>query len=492
MADYSVNQNFPLDGVFISGLLLEQMPEIQQKVINRYWIDYDMRIFDFMTKRPYVVSKQLTYTHKERGRHQRKLFIQGSGTVQNVSITPASGGSPVTVSAAVFTVSPNSMSINPTRPTVYMSPVQVNDLIEFPNGNLQGIVVSVNTATNPHTFALVPQATGVTPADLVGAVAANGQLVNFGNTRGEGHNTGKGVLPEGKIYENEIHFMEHGFPYTDISTGTKSWFDYYNPQTGKRGDAYFIEAEYQQWVRFKRKQAYNLFFAQRNTAGIIDYTTTIPDAKYQSTDGLFTIARRYGLVNYPAGNLTMTYFDQLINELNRRVNPKANLVLHGLQWMSQAKNFLVDYFKNGAISYGTFNYGQAKKMDLNFQSIHMNGYDFVFRPMDMFNDEQMFGDSAFKYIRSALIAPMDESLQTIDGGTDQSMMNSITIRYMDLRNFYDSTFTKLGGTFAKNGTEVSWTSGNPSDDTTIRKMNYAAKLGVQVFGQDRFILSEPA
>ncbi len=488
MATLSVNQNQQLDSLFISGLQLEQMPEIYRSVMNRYPIDYDMRVFDFMTRRPYKETKQVKYTHKERGRHNRKLFVQGSGVVQNITINPATGGSPVTVSAAVFTVSPTSMYTDPTRLNNFLSPVRVNDMLEIATGNLTVVVLQVNTTTNPHTFAVVSLDAGVTPAQIVAAVPANGQVINFGRVRGEGHNTGKGIIPEGDIFENEVHYLEHGFNYTDVSTATKSWFRYENPEQGKSGEAYFIEAEYQQFVRFNRMLAQVLFFSKRNTAGIPDYTTET-GMNYQSTDGLFTLARKYGLFNYPSGNLTMAYFDSLIQLLNKRVCPKENLVMYGLDWMLMAKDFLVDFFKNGAITYGAFDATSAKNMNINFDSVAIAGYKFVFRQMELFNDDTMFGSDAFKYKKSALICPMDESLQTIDGS--QQTVNSITLRYLDLKNFYDEHFRRGGGSTDANGTRAMWISDNPATDKTIRKMNYVAKIGVQVFGQDRFILSEP-
>ena len=128
---------------------------------------------------------------------------------------------------------------------------------------------------------------------------------------------------------------------------------------------------------------------------------------------------------------TLTDSKLLVKELNKQKGAKQNLFMCGIDLSMQIDEEFGDRFKEGGISYGAFQFDEAKKVALEFETFSQGGYTFHKRTYDAFNDLQTLGASGFNFSKEGLILPMDERPMMVD----RNRMNvpSLRTRFLDGR-----------------------------------------------------------
>ncbi len=339
--------------------------------------------------------------------------------------------------AVTFTLDSSSVdSVNPQDPYVTGAseqtvPVRENDyLLIKPSSGTVGVstyirafVSSVNTSAG--TFVAAP----TDEADTIPANSSATEIVILTNAHGEGSGQPKSLSTRTLKFTNQLSLFKDTLTVTGTEENIILWIDV-EDEDGNTAPYYMLKGEDDTWRRFENFKELGLLLQEKITNPVITDAQLAADTPITTTEGLIPFILANGTTANYSGitGFTLADHETLIKELDKQKGSKQNLFEVGIELSGQIDRELGDRFTAGAISYGNFNFDDAKRVSLEFDTYSIMNYTFHKRTYDAFNDLQTLGAAGYTFPKDGMILPMDNRT-LMDNGTRMSVP-SLRIRYL--------------------------------------------------------------
>ncbi len=233
----------------------------------------------------------------------------------------------------------------------------------------------------------------------VAAIAANESFVLVDNAYPEAADPRTGMTGKARQIQNQLQLIQGTALASGSVQGDKTWFDI-TPEMGLG-----IAGKY--WFSWEVKAERDRMIYQQNNTMLVGqkltYNLTTPanwGSKAQSTvvttGGLISQATGEGSsLGYSAGEPSMQWFFKVINLLIANQGDKENIMFGGMQWEQANIGWMLDQFKNGAITFGSFNQDAELAIKLGFKSFETAGYTFHNKSLSSFNNPDGLGSQGF-------------------------------------------------------------------------------------------------
>ena len=336
--------------------------------------------------------------------------------------------------SAVTTINYNTSPYN-SATTANALPVNVGDTLLIKPGSgtisaktyIWAYVKSVDTSAK--TFVATPILSG----DSIPAIATADEIVIFGNIHGEGSGQPKSRTSKTIKYTNNLQIVKGTYDISGTEKEMILWVNVPGPG-GETAPYYSIKGEGDALKRHLNYIELSMLLGKKitNVTNLADVLAA-SDTPIRATQGLIPELLTNG-INQTYSSITgftLTDSKLLVKELNKQKGAKQNLFMCGIDLSMQIDEEFGDRFKEGGISYGAFQFDEAKKVALEFETFSQGGYTFHKRTYDAFNDLQTLGASGFNFSKEGLILPMDERPMMVD----RNRMNvpSLRTRFLDGR-----------------------------------------------------------
>ena len=357
------------------------------------------------------------------------------------------------------------------------SPLRVGETLRIASSNIEGKILSVNTATpNAFTFTVRPlQSTQAFASAGAVSCLANEVLLFAGDTEaGEASTQINPLIHLDQRYNNNITEIRDGWSNTDLAQMADTYYEYpVSSDMAQNGaTAFTYKGMYKTLVRFKNNVENKLMRGDSQTNSGLNTSV--------GSQGIIPKVIADGeTVGYTAGNLDIAK----LHEITRIMD--VNGCAKQAAWLSdiyQRQDFSDGIF--AAFPAGSFVYGQGEKSQeasvaYGFKEIDIDGYKLQVKKYSQFNTEVTTGlTPTDDYFRNfGLIYPMGE---TKDSRTAATYKN-ITIMYQQ---------PPQGGTVG-NGIRV-WQYGggspNPTDGTMTNQIAMLTYRGTRVCAANQFLI----
>lgn len=201
-----------------------------------------------------------------------------------------------------------------------------------------------------------------------------------------------------------------------------------------------------------------------------------------------------GLLDFAYGGNNLSYsttfgvddFRTMVVAIDKNKGSKENTMWSGLTISLDIDDAFFNYFggasNNGGATFGTFDGGSEKAVQMGFKSFQYGGYTFHKTTYKAFNHTQMLGYETVagndsKYRTMSLVVPSDSQIDPVT----RASVPSLQVRYKEADGYSREMEHWLeGGAVLKNKT-------NGIDKL---KCNYRTERGFEGFAPNRFVLVE--
>lgn len=428
---------------------------VAPELVMRYGDEYLTELLGVLGRE--VEVENIIYYHFENDRLMPKIKVSSL----------AGGASPQTLTLASTSPTQN-LSVAQSLPYIGSTltgqgiPVRKGDLLLIPDqastvnasNYIRAYVESVNLSAGT---CVIYSLDGV----AIPAIAANTEIIIYSNMHGEGSAQPRAIDRRVFQYSNNTQIFKNTAEWTGTASSIALWVEV-------DGSKYWIPRGEEE----KMKQILNyvemgLILGE----GVTDTTLANLSGSepLKATTGLIPETLAKGTVqNYS----TLTGYDinklkQLTEELDQQGGSKENWMFLGIKLSGQFDQNLVDYFKNGAVTYASFQGGKDFAINIGFKSLTFNNYTFHKRIYSAFNSPQMMGAVGYTFNQEGIVVPAD--VQT-DSKTGEKI-SSIRVRTLKGRGMR-SEFVDL------------FKSGDDGQDKL--QIRYIAEKGLEVFAANRF------
>lgn len=259
-----------------------------------------------------------------------------------------------------------------------------------------------DTVANTHTMTLVP------PTAAVAISIASGQslmilpIVQVGEGSCVTPNSIRG---DGVVFSNTLQPVRRDFCITDIAalsfSESVTFWDLLNPLTGRSDKVWFHSELGRTEVEFRN--AMEVAFL----TGLQLTNTTLTTLGLQGTTGVIPSIKAYGNTkSYAQGvGFQISDFKDMQLVMTKNQSSKEYIWSGGAELNMQVQDLIKEYFPNGAVTYGAFGGSMDNALKWGFTSIGFNNRTIHFQNNEIFNNPSWLGNSAFNYIRSAIVMP---------------------------------------------------------------------------------------
>lgn len=451
---------------FVSSFNLHK-PEVDQKLVKRYGSGLLTGLLNDVGLAVPVSSKEYSHFEEDRLMPKIKATTAGAGAGAAASFTlDASSEKNVDQDADPYIGTPVVKDYVPVRDndTIMIKPAAGTVAA---GSYIKAIVSNVDAAAG--TF----DATPIDSADSVPAIGAADEIIIYGNAHGEGSSQPQGLTNQVLEFKNNLQIIKHNYKITGTERDIVLWTKV-KGMDGKEGYVWMIKGEDDTYRQFLNFRELTLLLSEKlNNVAVADAFATANEP-ISMTEGLIPFCNGGVVSNYNAGTgMTLTDFEDLVKELDKEKGSKENLLLCGINLSLDIDRELRDDFTAGAISYGHFNFGQEKALDLEFSRLKVGGYTFHKKTYDAFNDFQTLGADGFGFPNEGMIIPMSDE---VDARTREKIP-SIRMRYLQDPNGGNSREMMV------TPVDKMKVGDNGEDAFEIR---YLSECGFEGFGQNRF------
>lgn len=427
---------------------------VDPKLVMRFGDEYLTELLGVLGRE--VEVENILYSHFENDRLMPKLKVA----------VAAGGASPQTLSVAATSPTQNigwsqSSPYIGTALTGQGMPVRKGDLLLIPDTSstvnasnyVRAYVESVNLAAG--TF-VIYSLDGV----AIPAIAANSEIIIYSNMHGEGSNQPRSIDRRVFEYTNNTQIFKDTYEWTGTVGSIALWLDGENKFWTPMGEENGIK-RCLNWIEM------GLILGE----GVTD--TTLADLYGQtpvkSTTGLIPEVLAKGTVqNYSTlTGYNIDYLKALTEELDQQGGSMENWMFLGIKLSGQFDQNLVDYFKNGAVTYASFQGGKDFAINIGFKSLTFNNYTFHKRIYKAFNSPQMMGAVGYSFNQEGIVVPADVATDSKSG----EKISSVRVRTLKGRGMR-SEFVDL------------FKQGDDGQDKL--QIRYIAEKGMEVFAANRF------
>ncbi len=371
------------------------------------------------------------------------------------------------------------------------APFGLNDIIEFENGQV-GLIVAISvdgadwetvsgySTSSPATAASDTAFAQVLTYDGLNSDIANvpGVAIITGTEFAEGTDQPDGMTPNVIQYTNSVMIIKQSYEVTGSEATNATWFQVTDPKTGKSGYLWYLKGESDTYRKFLDYMELQMLNGEKVASG----ASTLSGLGIYGTEGLIDFAQGGNDVGYNTSP-GVSDFRTMVIALDKNRGAMENGMWAGLTFSLDTDDAFFNYFgggsNNGGASFGTFEGGEEKAVQMGFKSFQYGGYTFHKKSYGAFNHTKLLGytDSSSndsKYRTAALVTPMDTQ---VDPKTRENIP-SLRIRY------------KEAGGYSREMEH--WPSGgavlaNKTNDVDELKLNYRTERGFEGFANNRFL-----
>lgn len=455
-------------------------PDVGDTLVRRYG-DQSLTGFIAMMggKKP-VANKE--FIHYEEDWIHQVLTVANNGTLGASSNGTITGGYILDVS-----LSDDGDTSQDERDYTFARP---NFVVEFENGQVALIVgVSVNggawdLAENYSTSESVSAANQClilvltyngTNADIANVI--NGKAIITGSEFGEGTDQPDGLTPNVIKYSNTVMIIKEAYEVTGSEATNAIWFKVEDAATGRSGWLWYLKGEGDTFQRFEDYTEMQMLVGEQVASG----ATTLSGLGIRGTEGLLTFAEGGNSLDYTT-TFGIDDFRTMVIGLDKNKGSKENTMWSGLSLSLDIDDAFFNYFGGasnyGGASFGTFEGGEEKAVQMGFKSFQYGGYTFHKTTYKAFNHTQMLGYTTVasadsKYRGMGLVVPTDSQIDPVS----RESIPSLQVRYKMADGYSrEMEHWLTGGAVLKNKT-------NGVDKL---KCNYRTERGFEGFAPNRF------
>lgn len=445
--------NPTINDPIVSSMELMHMPEVYSRLVKRFPKQRDL---DFLKEMGRMIPvKQTTWNWHEENKLIDSILIAGKSNTGTADVI-------ITLDA--------SNHINSGK----KSYPRKFDRVEFTNG-AQGLIIDKNTSSdNAHTITVRP----ISALHDVRSAASVGDLVGMFSTAHLEGGTGytEILVPTTTVFNNQTQIFRDYMSVTSTEQGNQTWVDFTfpdgHPRAGESGRFLYIKGEADMVDRFHIKRELGLFTNDISDASLTDPTTG--DA-IRTTRGFIPHIKRYGELMDYVGQPGMDTLDTMVRLANKNYSDPQFAVLHGLNFGIGLKNFGVDLMKNGAVVYNNTTGGQMDAVKLGFTTYSLNGYEFMFKRLNVFSHADTTGLTGMSYSDLAIACP----LGTVKDPKTKEEAPSFCIRYKKATGKGPREWYKIW--------EVGGNSDAGTDARLIRELHIESEEGAELHGAKQFM-----
>jgi len=376
--------------------------------------------------------------------------------------------------------------------------IRPNAVVEFENGQVALVVaVSVNGGawklaegyTTAESVSAADQTlficltydglntgTGTAITDVISST-----VIITGTEFGEGTDQPEGLTPNVIKYQNTVMIIKEAFEVTGSEATNAVWFKVEDAATGKSGWLWYLKGEGDTYQRFEDYSEMQMLVGEQVASG----ATVLAGLGVRGTEGLLEFAEGGNSISYST-TFGVDDFRAMVVTIDKNKGSKENTMWSGLSISFDIDDAFFSYFggvsNNGGASFGTFEGGEEKAVQMGFKSIAYGGYTFHKTTYKAFNHTQMLGYETVaaadsKYRTMSLVVPSDSQIDPVT----RASVPSLQVRYKQADGYSREMEHWLeGGAVLKNKT-------NGIDKL---KCNYRTERGFEGFAPNRFVLVE--
>ena len=477
VAQTITSENYVSSVDFLSEI---HKPDIGETFVKRYGDQSLTGFIDMMGAKKPVAAKE--YSHYEEDWVHQTFTVANDATLGVSTDGTITGGYILDISVA-----DDSDTTQDERDYTF---VRANNIVEFENGQVALVAgVSVNggawslaegystaeavSGTNEcHILALAYDGDNTDIANVI-----NGTGIITGTEFGEGTDQPEGLTPNVIKYENTVMIIKEAYEVTGSEATNAIWFKVEDAATGKSGYLWYLKGEGDTFQRFNDYAEMQMIVGEQ----VADAATSLTALGIRGTEGLLDFAEGGNSLSYST-TFGIDDFRDLVTALDKNKGSKENTMWSGLTISFDIDDAFFNYFggasNNGGASFGTFEGGAEKAVQMGFKSFQYGGYTFHKTTYQGFNSTQMLGYSTVaggdsKYRTMSLVVPSDSQ---VDPKTRESIP-SLAVRYKEADGYSREMEHWLeGSAVLKNKT-------NGKDKL---KANYRTERGFEGFAPTRF------
>jgi hypothetical protein len=409
----------------------------------------------------------IEYSHHEEKRMMPKIKATSPGGAAGASVT-------LTLDASASVDVSNQLPYD-TGATVKQTgvPVRPNDTIQIKPASgivsqglyINAIVLTVNAGAG--TFVAAP----LDPLKSIPVIGSADEIIIYGNAHGEGSARNTSVDSEIQKYTNNTQIIKDSYNISGTGDAEILWFKV-TDQNGRSSPFWTLRGEKQLYQRFHNYKELTMLIGEQMTNDVIANAAAEGEPN-KTTRGLIPdILAGGNVLNYTSiAGLTIADMKAMVKTLDKQKGSKENLLEAGIDLSLQIDDEWGDHLKNGAISYGNFNFTAEKAINLQFSSFQIGNYRFHKKTYDAFNDNQTLGAQGYGYAYEGMVIPMNND--NIDAKS-QTAIPSLSVRYLNSsKGVSRETQTTARNMFLINGTDRF-------------EFDYQGECGFEAFALNRF------
>jgi len=443
-------------------------PDVNETFVKRFGDQGISGLMAMMGNKRSVANK--TFSHFEEDWVHQTITIDTDGDTKAIT-----AGYQIQITISGYTAS------------VAYSPIRLNHIIEFENGQV-GLVaaLSVNGAAFTNIPGFTAGDTPATPAEgfvFAQVLTYDGTATDVANIPGvaivtgtefaEGTDQPNGMTPNVIKYDNTVMIIKESYEVTGSEATNQTWFKVTDPKTGKSGWLWYIKGESDTYRKFDDYMELQMLNGEKVATG----ATVLAGLGMRGTEGLIDFAEGGNAIPFTT-SFGVADFRTVVVALDKNKGAMENTSWCGLTTSLDIDDSFRDYFDAGGASFGIFDGGQEKSVQMGFKSFQYGGYTFHKKSYKAFNHVKLLGytDSASadsKYRTAMLVVPGDSQ---VDPKSRESIP-SLSIRYKEAGDYSrEMEHWLTGGAVLKNKT----------DGYDKLKTNYRTERGFEGFANNRF------
>lgn len=358
------------------------------------------------------------------------------------------------------------------------SPLRVGEVVRVASSNVEGKILSINTATpGAFTFTVRPLKSTVAFASAGSPSLLSGEVLIFAGATdvGEASTQVDPLIHLDQRYENNITEIRDGWSNTDLAQMADTYYEYpVSADMAANGvTAFTYKGMYKTLVRYKNNIENKLMRGDTLTNTGLNTTSV-------GTQGIIPKAIADGVnVGYTPGNLDITKLHEITRVMDVNGAAKQCAWLADIFQRQDFSDGLFSAYPGGAFVWGNGEKSKDAAVAYGFQEIYIDGYMLQIKKYPQFNTEVLSGYTpTTDYFRNfGLIYPMGETKDSRSGNT----YKNITIMYQE---------PPRGGTVG-NGIRV-WQYGggspNPTDGTLTNQIAMVTYRAARVTATNQFVV----
>lgn len=449
----ATSENYISTVTFLNGMSAIHEPEVERVLFERFPGQGIMRDFETLMGRTQAISSPTFYWLEEDRIHV--------AATANALVADPGAGNSVTITLPAAEHNNSGASTYP----------RVGDIVEF-NNKVQGQITAKNTGTaNAHTITIQP----LRAAENIGAIAAGDKIFVVSNAWAEGTGQPAGITPIPLKFQTHCQIIKDSYEVSGSEVANKSWVQVKN-KNGGTGYSWYLKGERDTFMRFQTKV--ELAMLLQNQA---DANYTLGGQPVKTMKGLLPSIREGGN-SFDSTTFDLTTFENIIKLLDKQKGDFENLWYNGIDLQMRIDNLFKNSMKNDEMLYSPFGGKRERMVTFGFKAFQWGSYQFYFKTLQAFNEENLMGTAGTSYPQTGFIVPAGKTSYLDSNDQSRKTAYSCRMLYKELNGHsrkYEHWITG-GGTATPNKT----------DDIDTTKMHYRCEKGFCAMGTNRFAIIE--